>query len=240
MADGYFVGINWNRDGAETGGDFTDLGEDVTEDVLARGPVTFQYGRDQARALSPPRVGAIAFTLCNPDGLYSPENPNSPVAADVAPSAPIKVTETLGGVEYPLMRGRVDTFQANVRRRDQSVEITGLDDLALLRGKKITTQLYQAQRTGSLVVAILDAAGAFFNAPRRIDPGATHVPWWWANNQDAFDLLTQLIRAEGPPAVAYVDPDGGFVFRDRHHRLLDAQSLTSQATFTDGPAVSGC
>jgi len=240
MADGYFVGINWNRDGGETGGDFTDVGEDVTEDVLSRGPVTFQYGRDQARALSPPRVGSVGFTLCNKEGLYSPDNPASPIAGDVSPGAQIKVTETIGGVEYALMRGRIDTFAPVAPIRSRAVQITGLDELSLLRGKRISTGLYQAQRTGSLIVAILDEAQLFMNAPRRIDPGATHVPWWWANDQDAFDLVTQLIRAEGPPAVAYVDPDGGFVFRDRHHRLLNSESLVSQETFIDGPDEPVC
>lgn len=243
MAEGYFVGINWNNDGGETGGDFTDVGEDVTADVLSNGPVTFQYGRDQSRALSPPRVGAISFTLCNAEGIYSPENPDSPIAADVAPAAQIKVTETINSVEYPLMRGRIDTFDISTENRRRTVEITGLDGLALLRGKKITTTLYQATRTGQLVVAILDAID--WTGPRNIDAGASFLPYWWANNEDAFELLTQLLRAEGPPSVAYVDPDGAFVFRDRHHRFLDPLSLTSQATFAvtgldcDSPPVTG-
>lgn len=243
MADGYFVGINWNRDGGETGGDFTDVGEDVTDDVLRKGPVTFQYGRDQARALSPPRVGAIAFTLCNADRQYSPENPDSPISSDVSPAAQIKVEETIDGTVYPLMRGRIDTFSVNTRRRDRSVQITGFDDLALLRGKKITASMRQAERTGRLIVVILDEIG--WVGPRDVDLGATHVPWWWANNADAFDLVTQLLRAEGPPAVAYIDPSGSFVFRDRHHRLLRPTSLTPQATFAvealecDSPPVTG-
>jgi hypothetical protein len=243
MPDGYFVGINWNNDGGETGGDFTDVGEDVTDDVLSSGPVTFQYGRDTSRALSPPRVGSLAFKLCNTDRLYSPENPDSPIANDVSPAAQIKVEETINGTLYPLMRGRIDTFKVNTRRRDRSVDITALDELALLRGTKITTQMRQARRTGQLIIAILDAIN--WIGPRDVDFGATHVPWWWANNDDAFDLLVELIRAEGAPAVAYIAPDGTFVFRDRHHRLLNSASLTSQAVFAvpglecDSPPVTG-
>jgi hypothetical protein len=244
VPEGYFVGINWNNDGVETGGDFTDVGEDVTEDVLAKDPVTFQYGRDKARALSPPRVGSIGFSLCNTDGLFSPDNPNSPISADVSPAAPIKVTETINGVEYGLMRGRIDNFEITSHRRDRSVQITGLDDLALLRGNRITLPMYRAERTGRLIVAILDEIG-WFNAGRDIDFGASFLPYFWANNEDAFDLVTKLLRAEGPPAVAYVDPNGTFVFRDRHHRLLRSQSLTSQGTFEvmgldcDSPPVTG-
>lgn len=228
MADSYLVTIDWDGDGIVTG-----TGENVTEDVLQRGPVTFQYGRDQARALSPPRVGSLDFTLCNPNGLFSPENPDSPISADVAPAAPITVSETINSTVYPLMTGRVDTFQVHTSRGDMSAEITGLDDLALLRGNQISTGVHEAQRTGALIDIILDAVG--WTAGRDLDIGATHVPWWWANNEDAFDLLTQLLRSEGPPSIAYIAPDGTFTYRDRHHRLLRPASLTSQATFSATP-----
>src|SRR5574341_734563 len=226
LADGYTVAIDWNNDG-----DYDDTAENVTDDVLASGPVVFQYGRDQARALSPPAVGTLGFTLCNADRIYSPENPASPIANDIAPAAPIKVEEVIDNVLYPLMRGRTD-------RGDRSAVITGLDGLALLRGAKISTELYEAQRTGTLVGVILDQVG--WTAPRDLDLGATHVPWWWASQADAFDLLAELLASEGPPSIAYVAPDGTFVFRDRHHRLLRAASLTSQAIFAQTRTAQEC
>lgn len=233
LADGYTVAIDWNNDG-----DYDDTAENVTEDVLASGPVTFQYGRDQARALSPPAVGTLGFTLCNADRIYSPENPDSPIADDIAPAAPIKVEEVIDNILYPLMTGRVDTFDIHTDRGDRSAVITGLDGLALLRGTKISTELYEAQRTGTLVGVILDAVG--WTAGRDIDLGATHVPWWWASQADAFDLLAELLASEGPPSIAYVAPDGTFIFRDRHHRLLRAASLTSQATFAQTRTAEEC
>lgn len=233
LADGYTVAIDWNNDG-----DYDDTAENVTADVLASGPVTFQYGRDQARALSPPAVGTLGFTLCNADRIFSPENPDSPIAADIAPAAPIKVEEVIDNVLYPLMTGRVDDFDIRTDRGDRSAPITGLDGLALLRGTKISTELYEAQRTGTLVGVILDTIG--WTAPRDLDLGATHVPWWWASQADAFDLLAELLASEGPPSIAYVAPDGTFIYRDRHHRLLRAASLTSQATFSQTRTPEEC
>lgn len=233
LTDGYTVAIDWNGDG-----DYTGPNENVTDDVLTRGPVVFQYGRDQARALSPPRVGTIGFSLCNADRIYSPENPDSPIHADIAPAAPIRVSEVINDTLYPLMTGRVDTFEITTDSGDRSAVITGLDGLALLRGTKISTELYAAQRTGTLIAVILDQIG--WTAPRDLDLGATHVPWWWANQDDAFDLLTELLASEGPPAIAYIAPDGTFTFRDRHHRLLRAASLTSQATFARTPTAEEC
>lgn len=233
LPDGYTVAIDWNGDG-----DFDDPNDDVTDDVLQRGVVTFQYGRDQARALSPPRVGSIGFTLCNADRVFSPENPDSPISADISPAAPIKVEEVINDTLYPLMTARIDTFEVNSDRGDLSATITGLDDLALLSGVKISTALYQAQRTGALMGVILDTIG--WTAPRDIDLGATFVPWWWASEDDAFDLLTELIASEGPPAVAYIAPDGTFIYRDRHHRIQRAASLSSQATFTRAATGEEC
>lgn len=233
LDDGYRVLIDWNGDGTYDGPH-----ENVTDDVLQRGPVVFEYGRDQARALSPPRVGTLGFTLCNADRIYSPENEASPISEDVSPASPVKVEEIINDILYPLMTGRIDTFEIMSSRRDRSATITALDGLALLRGTRISTELYAAKRTGTLIGIILDTIG--WTAPRDLDVGATHVPWWWANDSDAFDLVTQLLRSEGPPSVAYIAPDGTFIFRDRHHRILRPASLTPQAIFASTPTGEAC
>jgi hypothetical protein len=233
LTDGYTVAVDWAGDGS-----FDSPHDDVTENVLARGPVVFEFGRDAARALSPPRVGQLTTTLCNADRIFSPENPDSPISSDIEPGAEMKVDVVIDNVLYPLMRPRINTFQVNTDRGDRSATITALDGLALLQGTKISTDLYAAQRTGTLIGILLDTIG--WTRPRDLDLGATHVPWWWANEQDAFDLLTDLLRSEGPPSIAYIAPDGTFVFRDRHHRLLRAASLTSQATFASEPTSLEC
>jgi hypothetical protein len=225
MADGYTVAVDWAGDG-----DFEDPYDIVTADVLARGAVTFQYGRDQARQLAPPKVGTLAMTLCNADRIYSPENPDSPIGDDMSPAAPVKVQTVYEDVVYPLFTGRVDDLDVHPDRGDRSIDITALDLLSLLQGVKISTELYQSQRTGTLIGVILDAVG--WTGPRDLDLGATFVPWWWLDETDAFSALQDLIASEGPPSIAYAGPDGTFIFRDRHHRLLRAASLTSQATFT--------
>ena len=222
---GYTVSVDWAGDG-----DFDDAYDNVTADVLQRGPVVFSYGRDQARQLAPPKVGSLTMTLCNADRLYSPENPDSPIANDMSPALPVKVDTVYNDTVYPLFTARVDDFDVHPDRGDRSVDITALDLLSLLQGVKISTELYQAQRTGTLMGVILDAVG--WTGPRDLDLGATFVPWWWLEETDAFTAVTDLLASEGAPSIAYVGPDGTFIFRDRHHRLLRPASLTSQATFT--------
>jgi len=232
LTDGYTVAVDWAGDGS-----FDGAHDDVTDDVLQRGPVTFAYGRDQARQLAPPRVGTLSMTLCNADRIYSPENPDSPIADDLSPAAPVTVETVYDDVLYPLFTGRVDDFDVHPDRGDRSADITALDLLSLLQGVKVSTELYQAQRTGTLMHVILDAVG--WTGPRDIDLGATFVPWWWLEEADAFTAVSDLLASEGPPSIAYVGPDGTFIFRDRHHRLLRAASLTPQASFS-ADAVGEC
>ena len=66
---------------------------------------------------------------------------------------------------------------------------------------------------------------------RDIDPGATIIPWWWEDQTDALNAIEKIVQSEGAPALVTIDPDGKLLFLDRHHRLLNPRSLTSQATY---------
>ena len=150
---------------------------------------------------------------------------------------------TWNGNLYPLFRGRIDDYNIQADFADRTVDFTFMDGLAFLQGVQLSTGVYEAMRTGDLIGTVLDLAG--WTGPRDLDHGATFVPFWWTEGTDAFAAIQDLVKSEGPPAVAYQAPDGTFVFRDRHHRLLRTESLESQATFAaeeiscDAPAVSG-
>lgn len=218
-------------------------GDDVTDDIISQTTIT--YGRDQDRQLSPGAVGNAAFSVNNSTRRYSPENASSPLAGNLDPARPMRGEVSWGGNTYPLFTGRIDDYNIKADQGDRTVDFTFLDGLALLQGVKLSTGIYQSMRTGSLVNTILDLVG--WTAPRSIDNGATIVNFWWAENTDALTAVQDLVKSEGPPSVAYVAPDGTFVFRDRHHRILRGQSIDSQATFsasalddcTVSPAVTG-
>lgn len=234
----YQIAVDWAADG-----DFIDPFDDTTGDVLNRG-ISISYGRDQQRQLSPGRIGSAGFALCNVERLYSPENTSSSLYGDLEPGRETRIQATFQNTTYPLFYGRLNDFTVHPDRSDRSVDFTALDGLSTLQGVKISTALYQALRTGEIVDLILDAAG--WPADRRdIDTGASFTHYWWEEGTTAFDAIQKVVNAEGPPAIAYVAPDGVFTFRDRHHRLLRAASLTPQAAFSaarvecDSPAVTG-
>lgn len=239
----YSYAIDWNSDGNFTASSAmlmlplmgTGGVDSATQDVVS--DVSFSYGRDQDRQLNPGSVGSAAMTLCNVSRKYSPDNIASPLFGDLDPAREARFQVDWAGTTYPLFRGRVDDFDVHADFGDRNVSFTFLDGMALLQGVKLSTGVYESLRTGQIIGVILDQMG--WTAGRDIDVGATTVKFWWAEGTDAMTAVNDIVKSEGPPAVAYVAPDGTFVFRDRHHRLQNPSSSSVQGTFTS-KALGDC
>lgn len=222
------VAVDWNGDG-----DFSDTGEDVTTRVLDAGePVDIAYGRDQDRALSPLAAGVASLVLNNDSKDYSPDNTSSPLAGLVRPGKSVQVQATHSAVTRTLFRGHID--DPKVSPEDQSMRVSCLDVLARLKDATASTAVHHGIKSGQAIHYILDAIG-WPEDKRDIDDGATTIRYWWAEG-DAWDELERVVQSEGPPSLVTVNGDGYVVFRDRHHRLTESASLTSQATFQDAGA----
>ena len=217
-------------------------GEDALADDIS--DITITYGRDQDRQLSPAAVGSAAFTLINVDRQYSPEWSGSVLYGNLEPARAMIGQVTWAGGVLPLFSGRIDDFNVKVDRSDRTVDFTFLDALNDLSQIQISTPVYQAMRTGDLINVILDTVG--WTAGRHIDVGATFVKYWWVEGTDALTAINDLVKSEGAPSIAYVAPDGSFVFHDRHHRIQNSVATSSQGTYGAGrmfdctaPAVGG-
>jgi hypothetical protein len=230
----YFVEVDWFSNN-----NYTDPNDDVSTSLTQKTSVTSAYGRDDARALTPIASGKMAFELCDPNATFSPDSLTSPIASSVKPGRPARLRVRQFGVDHILFAGHIDALDFRPTKYSQSVPITVLDGIAKFKGTSISTALVDGIQTGAAIGLILDQLG-WPALKRDIDVGATTLKWWWENAADAFDALTRVINCEGPPAIAYVDPNtGNFVFKDRNHRLFRAKSLTSQATFCTG-TTSAC
>jgi hypothetical protein len=207
----------------------------VQGDILdggAAGSVTATWGRDQFRPLSPAALGTGATALTNKDRVYSPDWPTSPLAGDQDAARPVQGQVVFNGTVYPLFFGYLDDYTVTVSRSNRSVALSFQDGLSRAQNTAVSTALYQGIRTGDAVNVILDAI--HWPGPRDIDPGGTVMPYWWLENTLVPTALDDLVRSEGTPAIAYPAPDGTFVFRDRHHRLLRPQSLVVQESYAAG------
>jgi hypothetical protein len=225
----YKVQVDWDKTGyGATGVD------DVTNLVRPlRGSVAADYGRDQSTALAPTVSGRGSLTLDNSDRRFSPRNTASPLYGFIKPARPVKITRTIAGTDYVLFIGHTDDSPINPDVDAQTVSLSLVDNLADFRGQNISTTLYAGIRTGEAIGHILDACN-WSTTLRDLDAGATVIPYWWEDNTDALDALEKVLRSEGPPSLLTVGTSGEIIFKDRHHRLLDAPSITSQATWRGG------
>jgi hypothetical protein len=221
------VAVDWNNNGS-----FTDSGDDVTSRTLSRDQITISVGRDQVRAFSPTTPGQAAFSLNNISKDYSPDFGGSPLTGNVVSGRPVRIQANQDATTYILYRGYTDGFTVLPAKADRSVQITCVDALNRFSQVTLSTALFFSVRTGAAISAILDGIG--WTGGRDLDVGASIIRYWWEEGTDALTALGKVLGAEGPPALAYVDTNGGFVFRDRHHRLRNAVSTASQAVLSNG------
>jgi hypothetical protein len=233
MPTSYRVYVDWDNNGT-----FVAVGDNITRRVLdQRQPVMAAYGRDTARTGSPISPGEASFAINNQSRDYSPENTASPLTGKVLPGRPVYIEAvTSGGSTYVIFRGYLDDFDLLPSRDSRSILARCVDGLGRLRGANISTSLYTGIRTGDAIGVILDAVG-WPAAARSIDPGATLMPYWWLGNVDAMTAILDLVYSEGHPSLITIGSDGGFVFRDRHHRYIRAASLTAQSTWRSSGGI---
>jgi hypothetical protein len=233
-ARGYTLAIDWTKAGT-----FANANEDVTTDGhVQRGDIDVSWGRAvDGEVTLKSSTGQMSFALNNRDKLYSPENTSGPLYRKILPGLAVQFSKTApNGAIYTLLRGVIDTFSVATDTA-RTFSATVLDAWGRPGGEEVSTGLYSGLRTGDAINVVLDAIG--WTGPRNIDPGATLIPWWWEDKSDAATAIDRLVASEGPPAIAYVE-GGTFVFRDRHHRITNARSQTSQAVFTHiEPAGTG-
>src|SRR5207344_1056948 len=238
------VFIDWAKTGAYGAGTYGSGSysgidpDDVVTDLVRphSSVVSAEYGRDQSTALAPTVAGRGSVVLDNSDKRFSPRNTASPLYGNLKPARPVTITRTAGASTYILFVGHTDDNPINPDVSSKTVQITLVDWLADFRAQNISTPLYAGIRTGEAIGYILDAAG-WDASLRDLDSGSTVIPWWWEDNTDALTALEEVVRSEGPPALLTIGTSGEIVFRDRHHRLTDSASLTSQQTWWGKPGV---
>lgn len=215
----YGLLIDWSRDGT-----FSGTREDVSGYVLSDSDIVVTWGREAAQVNTQAVSGSMSFALRNDDQAFSPERTTSPIYGLVEEGTPVKFQ--MSGTS--LLEGVLDGFTVDQDHPARAFTAEVRDAWGQPGAERLSTPVYRGIRTGEAVHLILDDVG--WTGARDIDPGVTFMPFWWAEGQDAAGAISDLVASEGPPSIAYVE-GGTFIFRDRQHRILRAQSLTSQATF---------
>lgn len=234
---------------------FTGTGEDVSERVDGDIGSTWSRGKDQIRQFAAAAAGQLAFVLTNLSEDYSPGNTGSPLYGLVVPDRKARIqTSGAAGQGFDFVDGTDFNFvdatsfdeqglparviwtgrtinYAYDQTRGRNVGVSCLGNLSRLRGKTISTALFQNILTSDFLDAVLDEAG-WPAGERSIQTGLTTLSFAWVDNEDAFDVVERIRATEGPGASLYEDANGFIVFENRDARETQTRSTVSQATFT--------
>lgn len=223
----YVLEVDWNNDG-----DFGDANEDVTADVLS---VQTKRGRDYASQLTGRAVaGRLEAVLKNPDGVYSSFNSASPIYGSILPGRKVRLRTTspsaatlwTGYLERIVPAGTAGGYPTAL------LEASG--PLSRINGRRISPAAQASAASGTIVGAILDAAG-WPAGDRTIDTGQTTITRWHEDDADALDALREVEETEF--GYAGESAAGNAVWEDRYHRLKSPHT-TSQATYSDAAAAA--
>jgi hypothetical protein len=254
MSIPFSVLVDWNSDQ-----DYSDTGEDVSDDVDSGSVVFARRGKDQVRSFAPPRAGEFGATLHNLDKDYSPLYASSPLFGNLGPNKLVRWTRagaTLVDEELLLEDGDgflledgdellLEEGAGNLPvistcilddlpqyPSDKKVGLPALGTLSRLVGKNISTAVYQDITTSEALDILLDTAG-WPDTERAIDVGSKTLNWWVLDDQDAFAAMVALYLTEGPAASVYESREGYFVFENNTSRATITRSTVAQHTFED-------
>ena len=239
MAIKYGVFIDWNNDG-----DFANAEDDITGDTLN---VSWFRGRDYASALEGRSIaGTLNATLVNTDGKYSPSNTSSPLSGSIVPGRNIKIT---AGEAVPFPQDFPITFSDTTRWQGKidrilpqpastglkTCTLTAFGNLGYLNQFDVQLASQTNRRTDQAVGDILDNLG-WAAGDRSLDTGLTTISRFWLSNKKGIDALRLVEETEA--GFIKETKDGKIGFENRHHRLTESASTTSQATFTDASGAT--
>jgi len=239
MAASYTVLVDWNNDG-----DFTDSGDDITSDVLS---LSWERGRDYASQLQGRSVaGKLSAVLVNTGGKYSPSNTSSALTGNILPGRTVKVQAGSGSFPYTFpvafndgvrWQGKLDRIlPAPAAEGVKTATLTAFGTLGYLNQFETQLASQTNRRTDQAVGDILDDVGWTESDDRDLDTGKTTISRFWISGKKAIDALRLVEEAEA--GFLLESKSGQIAFQNRHHRITQTASTTSQATFSDADGAA--
>ena len=219
----YAIGVSWGLGIDGGAAEYNDLVGQAGHGVKS---VKITRGRDDV--LASMVAGTATIVLHDPDGLYNPLNPSSPLASYLLPMRRIYVAADNGGdLEY-LITGFIRSIEHNpeVGYRETTIEVVdqfvGLDQAHPVIAYPTTTDDVGSVLT---VVGDLTGAGVFTYA----SAGSTvYIPNSWADGtKSGLTLIEELLAADR--GVIYCAKEGGLVYEASATRT----GKSSVATITD-------
>jgi len=182
--------------------------EDITNDVKSIG---IRRGRDNV--LSAMDQGSCTMLLVDENGHYNPENAASPLAGNLVPMRPVKITGTLSGTEYPLFYGYISRIEFDPEARESLIEAVDLFEwlgtfcpvIAEVNDKTV----------GYIIGLILDSLYYTVPSMRSLSSAGSVVPAWSADGTaTGLELIEQLLTID--LGAFYISAGGVATYKDRN------------------------
>jgi len=183
--------VDWDNNG-----DFSGPGDDITNFVTG---VSWRRGRDRASSLTGQALSlSFEIRLDNSDGRFNSFLATGPLYGKLLPGRKVRCTSTWGGVTLTQFVGYVSAIEPQPELGGgHTAVITGMGPLGKIREQSVSVALLENRDTGSIIEAILDAAG-WPAGERVIDKGATVVPLFYApDKRNVLGLIRELEASEG-------------------------------------------
>lgn len=184
--------------------------------------------RGRSNNLDTMLAGSADVDVRDPDGLFNPDNPTSPLYGQLDDRLhPIKLTATFAGVTYGRFYGWVRRFHWEPRGRKG---VTRLECIDLFYRLELANPIIASTgptTTGAAIGKILDAIGVTDMGMRDLDTGDAIPDFSADGTKTGLQLIQELLEAER--GVFFIAGTGKATYRSRLSRL----TKTSQYTFVD-------
>jgi len=210
--------------GADVLAPASDVWADISDDVMS---ATISRGR--SRDIDNFTAGTCTVRVKNHGRRFDPTNVASDLFGSIEPMRQLRVTATLGGVDYPLYRGFVQAWDIGYQPGDWSeVDIVCADAFSVLANQDMDSVVaaHDGDLPGVRMGRVLDAVEVAFPAGlRSLDAGLT-VLGVTTFGENALGYLQRVAQSE--PGDLFVTTAGALRFVERNGR-----DSTVRATFSD-------
>lgn len=221
----YKLEVDWDNDGT-----FGNVNADLVaaSNVFS---VTCRRGRDYASQLTGRSIaGKLTAQLYNPAGIYSPFNASSPVTGKILPGRAVRLRAVYSAVTYVIWYGYLDSITPSTAPGPfPTAVLSASGGLLKLSGKSITPAADAGSPTGTIMSAILTAAG--WGGGSDVDTGIVTTSPWYVKDKDALNAAREIEETEFGFLFEQAGPK--LTYEDCHHRLTAVNCTTSQRTFSD-------
>lgn len=211
--------IDFDTDPGSTPRTYTDVTTDVRSLSCTRS------GRNSELQRTEP--GTLTAVLDNRHGFYDPANTTSPYYPGVRRVRWCRVSAVWAGVTYRRWTGLIEVWSQTwpAAGRDAVVTITATDALKVLNLFDLDGVSFTSQLSSARVSSVLTEAGITASS---VETGLTTVAASGPYTAGGMSALAHLIEVEqSENGLLFADGSGQVVFQNRHHRILEADSVVA-------------